>query len=135
MASSAEEALRGRRHPSGRNWSVMDVRLPGMDGLSAMKELTARLGPIPIVVITAFGNLETAVTAVQNGAFDYLPKPFDLEQATTVIERALAVGDPRPRPRSPNWPPARPTNCWAPARPCRTSSSASPWSPPAIARC
>ncbi len=74
----------------------MDVRLPGMDGLTAMKELTARLGPIPIVVITAFGNLETAVTAVQNGAFDYLPKPFDLEQATTVIERALAVADPRP---------------------------------------
>ena len=66
----------------------MDVRLPGMDGLSAMKQLTARHGPIPIVVITAFGNLETAVTAVQNGAFDYLSKPFDLEQAATVIRRA-----------------------------------------------
>ncbi|HEX4146616.1 MAG TPA: sigma-54 dependent transcriptional regulator [Pirellulales bacterium] len=97
VASSAEEALLAADSERPQ-LVVMDVRLPGMDGLSAMKELTARLGPIPIVVITAFGNLETAVTAVQNGAFDYLPKPFDLEQATTVIERALAVGDPRPVP-------------------------------------
>ena len=95
VASSAEEALLAA-DTERPQLVVIDVRLPGMDGLSAMKELTARLGPIPIVVITAFGNLETAVTAVQNGAFDYLPKPFDLEQATTVIERALAVGDPRP---------------------------------------
>jgi len=94
VASSAEEALltADAQRP---HLVVIDVRLPGMDGLTAMKELTARLGPIPIVVITAFGNLETAVAAVQNGAFDYLPKPFDLEQATTVIERALAAGDPR----------------------------------------
>ena len=74
----------------------MDVRLPGMDGLSAMKALAAITGPIPIVVITAFGNLETAVTAVRNGAFDYLAKPFDLEQAAAVVARALASREPAP---------------------------------------
>ncbi len=95
VASSAEDALLAAEADRPQ-LVVMDVRLPGMDGLSAMKHLTARHGPIPIVVITAFGNLETAVTAVQNGAFDYLSKPFDLEQAATVIRRALAVGNARP---------------------------------------
>ncbi len=71
------------------NAIVLDVRLPGMDGLSAMARLQQIAPGAPIVVITAFGNLETAVTAVQNGAFDYLTKPFELEQASNVIERAL----------------------------------------------
>ena len=91
VASSAEEALEavGRQTP---DLVVLDVRLPGMDGLSAMQHLTDRAGPIPIVVITAFGSLDVAVTAMRNGAFDYLSKPFDLEQAAGVIERALAHG-------------------------------------------
>jgi len=88
VAASAEEAFDsvGRHAP---DLVVLDVRLPGMDGLSAMRRLASLVGEIPIVVITAFGNLETAVTAMQNGAFDYLPKPFDLEQAAAVIDRAL----------------------------------------------
>ena len=68
---------------------VLDVRLPGLDGLSAMERFAQLAPSVPIVVITAFGNLETAVRAMQNGAFDYLTKPFDLEQASAVIERAL----------------------------------------------
>ncbi len=89
VAASAEEALErvARRKP---DLVVLDVRLPGIDGLSAMKQITEHAGPVPIVVITAFGNLQVAVTAMQNGAFDYLAKPFDLEQAASVIDRALA---------------------------------------------
>jgi two-component system nitrogen regulation response regulator GlnG len=89
VAASAEAALAkvAQRRP---DLVVLDVRLPGLDGLSAMRHLTERAGPIPIVVVTAFGNLEVAVTAMQNGAFDYLAKPFDLEQAAAVIDRALA---------------------------------------------
>ncbi len=68
---------------------VMDVRLPGLDGLSAMARFRERLGPTPILIITAFGNLETAVRAMEGGAFDYLVKPFDLDQATSLIARAL----------------------------------------------
>jgi two-component system nitrogen regulation response regulator GlnG len=88
VAASAEEALQtlNVRRP---DLVVLDVRLPGMDGLTAMGHMTERLGPVPIVVVTAFGNLEVAVTAMQNGAFDYLAKPFDLEQAAAVIDRAL----------------------------------------------
>jgi two-component system nitrogen regulation response regulator GlnG len=68
---------------------VLDVRLPGVDGLTAMGAFRDRNGPAPIIVITAFGNLETAVRAMEGGAFDYLVKPFDLDQATGVVTRAL----------------------------------------------
>lgn len=89
VAASAEEALRlvDEQPPDA---VVMDVRLPGMDGLTAIGHFRERLGNVPIVVITAFGNLEVAVKAVQEGAFDYLHKPFDLDQAAEVLERALA---------------------------------------------
>ncbi len=68
---------------------VLDVRLPGTDGLTAMRAFHDRIGPAPIIIITAFGNLETAVRAMEGGAFDYLVKPFDLDHATTVVKRAL----------------------------------------------
>ncbi len=89
VAASAEEGLASvdRRPP---DLVVLDVRLPGMDGLSAMRHFADHAGQVPIVVITAFGNLDVAVRAMQQGAFDYLPKPFDLEQAAAVIDRALA---------------------------------------------
>ncbi len=88
VSASAEEAFDAvtRRAP---DLVVLDVRLPGMDGLSAMREITHRAGEIPIVVITAFGSLDVAVAAMRNGAFDYLAKPFDLEQIAAVIDRAL----------------------------------------------
>jgi two-component system nitrogen regulation response regulator GlnG len=88
VAASAEEGLQlaADRQPDA---VVLDIRLPGMDGLSALAEFRSRIGPAPIVVITAFGNLGTAVRAMEGGAFDYLVKPFDLDQAATVLKRAL----------------------------------------------
>ena len=88
VASSAEAGLRAaaERPPDAL---VLDVRLPGADGLSSMKAFRDRIGPAPIIIITAFGNLETAVRAMEGGAFDYLVKPFDLDHATTVVRRAL----------------------------------------------
>jgi two-component system nitrogen regulation response regulator GlnG len=88
VASSAEAALDAARERRP-DLVVMDIRLPGMDGLAAMERLSALVGPVPIIVMTAFGNLTTAVAAVKNGAFDYLTKPFDLEQMAAVVERAL----------------------------------------------
>jgi two-component system nitrogen regulation response regulator GlnG len=58
-----------------------------------MRAFRDRVGPAPIVVITAFGSLETAVRAMEGGAFEYLVKPFDLDQATSVVKRALESGD------------------------------------------
>ena len=88
VATSAEEALTmaGQQRPDA---IVLDVRLPGMDGLSAMHRFRELVGRVPIIVVTAYGALSTAVTAVRNGAFDYLAKPFDLEAAQRAIQRAL----------------------------------------------
>ncbi len=102
VAASAEEAFERVKRQTP-DLIVLDVRLPGIDGLSAMEKLNEQAGQIPIVVITAYGNLQVAVTAMQNGAFDYLAKPFDLEQATAVIDRALAH-----RPRDQRESPALP---------------------------
>src|SRR3954469_14552035 len=91
LASSAEEGLRIAR--SGvLDAVVLDVRLPGMDGLTALGQFREIVSPAPVVVVTAFGNLETAVRAMEGGAFDYLVKPFDLDQAAAVIDRALESG-------------------------------------------
>ncbi len=88
VTSSADEALKvaGQFAP---NTILLDVRLPGVDGISAMGELKSVSGDVPIIVMTAFGNLETAVRAVEAGAFDYLTKPFDLDEAATLVGRAL----------------------------------------------
>ena len=88
IASSAEEALQAA--PTCQpDAIILDVRLPGMDGLTALKQLKAKSDDAPVVVITAFGNLETAVRAVEEGAFDYLTKPFELSDASDVVRRAL----------------------------------------------
>jgi DNA-binding NtrC family response regulator len=71
---------------------LLDVRLPGGDGLTALPEFRAIVPEAPIVVMTAFGDLDTAVRAVKAGAFDYLVKPFDLERVSQVVSRALAEG-------------------------------------------
>ena len=71
---------------------LLDVRLPGRDGLSALPELKALAPEARVIVMTAFGDLETVVRAMNGGAFDYLVKPFDLERVSRVVSRALASG-------------------------------------------
>lgn len=90
-ASSAEQALElAVRQPPDA--VVLDVRLPGMDGLTAMQQLRERCGDPPVIIITAYGDLNTAVEAVRRGAFEYLIKPFDLETAERAVRRAVARG-------------------------------------------
>lgn len=72
---------------------VLDVRLPGMDGLTAIEHLRTRAGDVPIIVITAYGDLQTAVNAVRNGAFDYITKPFNLDQVRKAVLRAVTRDD------------------------------------------
>jgi len=74
---------------------LLDVRLPGRDGLSALPELRRIVPNAPVVVMTAFGDLDTAVRAVKAGAFDYLVKPFDLESVSRIVAHALAERDQR----------------------------------------
>jgi two-component system nitrogen regulation response regulator GlnG len=88
IASSAEQGLAAAAKDKP-NVIMLDVRLPGMDGLAAMPQLQKAAPGVPIVIMTAHGDLSTAVAAVRNGAFDYLTKPFDLAVAERVIESAL----------------------------------------------
>ncbi len=89
-AASAEEGLQAAQQKTP-DVIILDVRLPGMDGLTAMQHFRRLAPAAPIVVITAYGDLATAVAAVRNGAFEYLIKPFDLEVAQRVIQRATAL--------------------------------------------
>jgi two-component system nitrogen regulation response regulator GlnG len=90
IASTAEAGL--SKFANDRpDLMFLDIRLPGLDGLSAIERFRT-LGPdVPMIVMTAFGTVETAVRAVKEGAFDYLAKPFDLSQLRTLIDRALAT--------------------------------------------
>src|SRR6516164_4918745 len=100
VAPSAEEAFTlAQKDPPDA--VILDVRLPGLDGLSALGDLRRFTHDAPIIVVTAHGNLSTAVRAVEGGAFDYLAKPFDLSQALDAVARALgsrsrAVEEPTP---------------------------------------
>jgi len=88
VAASAEDGLAQARH-NAPDVIFLDVRLPGMDGLTALSKLQAIAPLAAVVVMTAHGNLNTAVQAVAGGAFDYLAKPFELAKATEAVERAL----------------------------------------------
>ncbi len=97
---SVEEAL---ALPEAPEWSMvlLDVRLPGLDGISAMPQVREKFGPVPIVVMTAFGDLETAVRAVESGAADYLCKPLNADDVTSLMRRMLAQDRVEPRASAP----------------------------------
>jgi len=68
---------------------VSDIRMPGGSGLDLLQELKKRLPAVPVIIMTAYSDLDSAVSAFQGGAFEYLPKPFDIDHAIELIRRAL----------------------------------------------
>jgi two-component system, NtrC family, nitrogen regulation response regulator GlnG len=68
---------------------VSDIRMPGTSGLELLQAVKQRHPTLPVIVMTAYSDLESAVAAFQGGAFEYLPKPFDVDQAVDLIRRAL----------------------------------------------
>ncbi|MCG6877393.1 MAG: nitrogen regulation protein NR(I) [Betaproteobacteria bacterium] len=68
---------------------VSDIRMPGTSGLELLQSAKERYPELPVIVMTAYSDLESAVAAFQGGAFEYLPKPFDVDQAVELIRRAL----------------------------------------------
>jgi len=68
---------------------ITDIRMPGMDGLSLLEKFTTIYPHIPVIIMTAYSDLESAVSAYQGGAFEYLPKPFDVDDAVDLVRRAL----------------------------------------------
>lgn len=69
---------------------VCDIRMPGVDGLTLMKTAHSKDATLPVILMTAFASLDAAVSAYQGGAFEYLPKPFNVDEALALIERAIA---------------------------------------------
>ncbi len=68
---------------------VSDIRMPGGSGIDLLSKVKARLPGLPVIIMTAFSDLDSAVSAFQGGAFEYLPKPFDLPKAVELIRRAV----------------------------------------------
>ncbi len=87
--ASADDALR-RLNQDTPQVVMSDIRMPGRSGLDFLQILHQRYPQIPVIIMTAYSDLESAVTAFQGGAFEYLPKPFDINQAVALIRRALA---------------------------------------------
>ena len=72
---------------------VSDIRMPGASGIELLQQVKQRRPGLPVIIMTAFSDLDSAVSAFQGGAFEYLPKPFDLPKAVELIRRAVAESD------------------------------------------
>ena len=66
---------------------MSDIRMPGQSGLELLQEVKTRFPSLPVIIMTAYSDLESAVAAFQGGAFEYLPKPFDVDQAVALVRR------------------------------------------------
>ena len=83
---SAIEKLKGER------WSIMivDLKMPGMDGLQVLEEVKKLQPDVAVVIMTAYATVDTAVTAMKMGAYDYLMKPFDPEELSLMMQKIVS---------------------------------------------
>ncbi|WP_104203268.1 nitrogen regulation protein NR(I) [Billgrantia saliphila] len=79
---------------------ITDIRMPGIDGLDLMSRVREAHPDLPVIVMTAHSDLDSAVASYQGGAFEYLPKPFDVDEALALVRRAVAHARERKRPVS-----------------------------------
>ncbi|WP_026957499.1 MULTISPECIES: nitrogen regulation protein NR(I) [Aliagarivorans] len=70
---------------------ISDIRMPGIDGLTMLEQIQGRYPDLPVIIMTAHSDLDSAVNAYQRGAFEYLPKPFDIDEAVALATRAVSV--------------------------------------------
>lgn len=75
---------------------ITDIRMPGMNGLDFAARIQKLGISLPVIVITAHADLDSAVAAYQSGAFEYLPKPFDIDEAVSLVRRAALVNSENP---------------------------------------
>src|ERR1041384_7637474 len=86
--ASAQEAAQALQHDQPQVL-VSDIRMPGETGLELLASIKARHPRLPVIIMTAYSDLDSAVSAFRGGAFEYLPKPFDVPKAVELIRRAL----------------------------------------------
>ena len=87
--ASASDAIAELEHAEAPQVLVSDIRMPGESGLELLKQVKQRFPSLPVIIMTAYSDLDSAVAAFQGGAFEYLPKPFDVDQALELIRRAI----------------------------------------------
>uniref|UniRef100_UPI002611331A sigma 54-interacting transcriptional regulator n=1 Tax=uncultured Limnohabitans sp. TaxID=768543 RepID=UPI002611331A len=83
------KALDSESEADGPQVLVSDIRMPGGSGLDLLATIKQRMPGLPVIIMTAFSDLDSAVSAFSSGAFEYLPKPFDLPKAVELIRRAV----------------------------------------------
>ena len=83
------KALEAEGESDGPQVLVSDIRMPGGSGLDLLSTIKQRMPGLPVIIMTAFSDLDSAVSAFSSGAFEYLPKPFDLPKAVELIRRAV----------------------------------------------
>ena len=88
-AKEVLSALEGADDDDGPQILVSDIRMPGGSGLDLLTKVKEKHPGLPVIIMTAFSDLDSAVSAFQGGAFEYLPKPFDLPKAVELIRRAV----------------------------------------------
>ncbi|MDD9961067.1 MAG: nitrogen regulation protein NR(I) [Gammaproteobacteria bacterium] len=85
--TNADEALASGQLPAA---VLSDIRMPGTDGLDFLDALREQEPELPVIIMTAHSDLDSAVASYHRGAFEYLPKPFDIDEAVAVVQRAVA---------------------------------------------
>jgi len=88
--TSGEEALerfKGEKH----DLVITDLKMPGMDGVALLEAVRDVSGDVPVILLTAYGTVDTAVAAMKLGAFDYIMKPVDVDELKMVVARALHI--------------------------------------------
>jgi two-component system, NtrC family, nitrogen regulation response regulator GlnG len=91
---SADEALTALDGGEAPRALVSDIRMPGTSGLDLLKLVKTNFPELPVIIMTAYSDLDSAVAAFQGGAFEYLPKPFDVDQAVALVRRAVEQSAP-----------------------------------------
>ncbi len=88
LAADGAAGLKASEDP-GVDLALLDVRLPARDGLDVLREIRKRRPDLPVIMMTAYGTLQVAVEAMRLGAYDYIGKPFDMDEVLLVIEKAI----------------------------------------------
>jgi len=92
LFENAQEVMRALQAQEVPQVLVSDIRMPGENGLELLEQVKARLPDLPVIIMTGFSDLDSAVSAFQGGAYEYLPKPFDVDEATALIQKACQRG-------------------------------------------
>ena len=88
--ASADEVMTALNKDEAPCALISDIRMPGHSGLELLRHVKEHYPHLPVIIMTAYSDLDSAVSAFQGGAFEYLPKPFDVDQAVELVQRAIA---------------------------------------------